>query len=91
MPVAFKGAVFKKLSEIADLSALSREERHKYDYALKKYRDTLNVWQTNWEEGRAEGEHNASMRTARSMKADGEPIEKITRYTGFTSEEIEKL
>ena len=111
MPLVFKGAVFKKLSQIADLSSLSREERDKYDYALKKYRDTINVWKTNWEEGRkegreqgreegreegraegrAEGEHSKALDFARSMKADGEPVEKIARYTGLTPEEIEEI
>jgi hypothetical protein len=28
---------------------------------------------------------------ARNMIADGEPVEKITRYTGLTSEEVENL
>jgi hypothetical protein len=28
---------------------------------------------------------------AKNMKADGEPIEKISRYTGLTREEIEQL
>jgi hypothetical protein len=28
---------------------------------------------------------------ARNMVAEGEPVEKITRYTGLTCEEVEKL
>jgi hypothetical protein len=28
---------------------------------------------------------------ARNMIADGEPVEKIARYTGLTHEEVEKM
>lgn len=36
-----KSPIFKKVSEISDISALSREERMKYDYAIKVYRDNI--------------------------------------------------
>ena len=42
-------------------------------------------------EGRAEGIAEGKIATARLMKADGEPAEKIARYTGLTIEEIQKL
>ena len=35
--------------------------------------------------------HEEKLRFARNMKADGEPIEKIVRYTGLTKESIEEL
>lgn len=38
---AAKSPIFKKVSEISDISALSREERMKYDYAIKVYRDNI--------------------------------------------------
>ena len=37
LPWAAKSPIFKKLSEITDISALSREERIKYDYAIQHY------------------------------------------------------
>ena len=43
------------------------------------------------EQGRAEGELEAARKLARAMKADGEPVERISKYTGISSEEIEKL
>lgn len=63
MPEAAKNSVFAKLAEIADVGSLSREERLKYDYALKKYRDTNAVLdyakkmaeEEGWAQGRAEG------------------------------------
>lgn len=36
-------------------------------------------------------DRNAKIGIARNMIADGEPIEKIVRYTGLTKESIEKL
>jgi hypothetical protein len=38
-------------------------------------------------EGKAEGK----IEIARQMKLEGEPIEKIIRFTGLSSEEIERL
>ena len=43
------------------------------------------------EQGRAEGELEAARKLARAMKADGEPVERISKYTGLSSEEIERL
>ncbi len=42
-------------------------------------------------EGRAEGERQKAMEFARMLIADGESKEKIARYTGLSTEEIEKL
>lgn len=38
-----------------------------------------------------EGKIEGKVETARNMIADGEPIEKIVRYTGLTKESIENL
>ena len=43
------------------------------------------------EQGRAEGDAAATLRLARTMKAEGESIEKISKYTGLTAEEIKEL
>lgn len=39
MPFQARNAVFKKLSEITDIAALSKDEREKYDESLKVMRD----------------------------------------------------
>ena len=41
--------------------------------------------------GRIEGERDGICKMAKKMLADGEPIEKIVKYSGLTREEIEKL
>ena len=83
------------LAEVAEVSKLSKEERIKYDHALKRYRDTLNAM-TGAEmkgraEGRAEGEHEKALESARRMKADNMPPELIAKYTGLTVEAINSL
>ena len=43
------------------------------------------------QKGIQQGASDRSIEIARTMIVDGEPIEKIKRYTGLTSEEIERL
>jgi len=53
------------------------------------------VIDTSFEEGKAigveEGEVKRSLEIARQMKQQGEQLEKITRYTGLSREDVEKL
>ena len=61
-------------------------------YAGADYNNAINTAKKEGkEEGRAEGKAEANMDNARKMKADGMPVELITKYTGLTIEEIEKL
>jgi len=46
------------------------------------------VWQ---EEALEKGRRNEKYDSAKTMLTDGEPVEKIMRYTKLTREEIEKL
>ena len=55
LPWAAQSAVFKKLESIADVGAMTRSERLQYDEALKKYRDTISVFEGVRMEGRMEG------------------------------------
>ena len=107
MPFQARNAVFKKLSEITDIAALSKDEREKYDESLKVMRDYHATLEgaallgrregleeglaEGREKGLAEGRAEGRAETAKMMLEDGEPISKIMRYTGLTEEEIEKL
>ena len=42
-------------------------------------------------EGRAEGENMQKIKMAEMMLEDGESVEKVMRYTGFTREQVESL
>ena len=99
MPFLAQDAVFKRLSEIAEVAALSKEERRQYDESLRHYRDTIAVMHGQYlegeskgrAEGRAEGRDERTLEIARKLKADGMPVELIVKYTGLTAEEIECL
>ena len=103
MPWAAQNAVFRRLAEVAEVSALSKEERIKYDRALKRYRDTYNAM-TGAEQkglaeglakglakGRAEGIEEAKRENALRMKAKGYPVEDIAEITGLDAETINSL
>ena len=42
-------------------------------------------------EGLAEGEASKAREMAKAMKADNKPIDEISKYTGLSAEEIERL
>lgn len=72
---------FKCISHITDISALSKEDRIKYDETIKIYRDYLAVISfaeaTGREQGFKEGRVEENISIARQMKADGLPTEII--------------
>jgi len=91
MPWMAQNAVFQRLSEIADVASLNKEERIKYDANMKAFRDTIAVMEGQYMEGRAEGEQNKALDSARRMKADGMSAELIAKYTGLSIETINDL
>ncbi len=58
---------------------------------VQYYRDLKNVVDTSFEEGKAEGKEERNIEIARQMKSEGEPVEKIVRFTGLPAEEIGRL
>jgi predicted transposase/invertase (TIGR01784 family) len=86
-PQALQERVFHKLFEAAEIAKFTPDEKTKYEESLKYYRDLKNVVDTSFDEGKAEGKAEI----ARQMKSEGEPIEKIVRFTGLAAEEIAKL
>ena len=69
--------------EAAEIARFTPEEREAYEESLKYYRDLKNVVDTSRYEG--------IKAVAKEMKANGEPIEKIMKYTNLSREEIEEL
>ena len=61
LPWAAQSAVFQKLESIADVGGMTRAERLQYDEALKKYRDTISVFEGVRLEGLAEGRMEGRM------------------------------
>ena len=91
MPWLAQDAVFKKLSEIAEVASLSKEDRRKYDESLRHFRDTLVVMEGQYLEGEKKGRAEEKLATARKMKAKGYSFDDIAELTGLSMEEIEAL
>ena len=95
LPWAAQSAVFQKLESIADVSGMTRAERLQYDEALRKYRDTISVFEGARAEGRAEGilqgQRNEKIENARKMKAYGLELDMIADITGLNIDEVRDL
>lgn len=91
MPWAAKNSVFRRLAEIGEVSNMTKDEREKYDSALRHYRDTLVVMQGAVDKGKAEGALENAIASAKTMKADGMPTALIAKYTGLSEEQISNL
>ena len=94
-PKALRDRVFKKLFEQAEIAKYNPEERREYEVSVKNFWDYYSTVKSAMNkgraEGRAEGELNKAVETARSMKADNMPAELIAKYTGLTVEDIKQL
>lgn len=95
LPWAAQSAVFQKLESIADVGGMTRAERLQYDEALKKYRDTISVFEGVRLEGRmegnAEGRLEEKIAIARNLKSMGMSISDVSKATGLQEEEIKAL
>lgn len=86
-PFAPNGVVFKRLGETSNLTELTREERMKYDTAIRQYRDTLNMFKDEKKRGRVE----AMLSVVRNMKAAGLGVGVIQQVTGLPPEVIDRM
>lgn len=95
MPWVAKNSVFHRLAEIGEVSNLSKEDRIKYDSALRHFRDTLNVIRGAENKGKAEGMakgmREANLKNAKAMKGLGMSLDTIAQITGLEKSEIESL
>jgi len=94
-PTVLQERVFEKLFEIAEIAKFTPEEKGRYEESLKYYRDLKNVVDSSKEEGIIEGiiegKNERSIEVAKEMKTDGVSIDKISKYTGLSKEEIQDL
>lgn len=83
IPSLVGNELFQKLAAIEDITALSKEDREKYDESIKVMRDNIAAYKGAIIEGKIE--------IAKNMLMENEPIDKIARYTGLAKEDILKL
>ncbi len=79
--------VFQKLEQISDISALSKEDRMKYDESIKVYRDKLAIMVFERQKGQAEGK----LEVARNLKQMGLATEAIAQATGLAPDVVGQL
>ncbi|UCH92300.1 MAG: PD-(D/E)XK nuclease family transposase [Candidatus Aminicenantes bacterium] len=77
----------KKVVELIEYDRLSPEQLHQ----MKVDAQRKVVRKLDQEKARQEGAENERMKMAKEMKKDGEPIDKISKYTGLSKEKIEEL
>ena len=99
LPWAAQSAVFQKLESIADVGGMTRAERLQYDEALKKYRDTISVFEgvrleglaEGRMEGRMEGRANEKKETIRRLLASGASVDIISIATGMPEVDVRHI
>ena len=79
--------VIQKLEQISDISALSKEDRMKYDESIKVYRDKLAIMVFERQKGQAEGK----LEVARNLKQMGLATEAIAQATGLAPDVVGQL
>ncbi|MFC2140936.1 Rpn family recombination-promoting nuclease/putative transposase [Acidobacteriota bacterium] len=87
IPGILKEQVFLKAFEIAEIANFDEKQLLDYEESLKHYRDLKGAMDSSFEDG----EMKKAKQIAAAMKKEGEPIEKISKYTGLPKEEIEKF
>jgi len=69
------------------LRTVSQDDEARRIYEMRE--KALSDWTSGINHARREGREEGRKETARNMMANGEPVDKIIRYTGLTREEIE--
>ncbi len=103
IPDIFKDEIFTEAFDHAEIARYSPEERINYEESLKVYRDLKGVIDTAFDEGRMEGERRGEIKgeikgkiegkieVAKALKESGVPHHIISKSTGLSEKEIEKL
>lgn len=107
LPWTAKDPIFERLAQISEISALTRDERIKYDAAIRYYRDNAHALEDaeevgerkGWKRGHAagvqqgmqQGMQQGFIETAKKLKAMGMSTSDIHIVTGLFPEDIDKL
>lgn len=87
IPQILNEGVFQQAFGTAEVANFTPEQRAEYEQSRMNYLGVKAVSDTAKEEGRKERDFEI----AKEMKYDGEPTDKIIRYTGLTEQEIKEL
>jgi len=87
----FNAKGLKEAKKQLDIMKLSEEERKEYNNYIEQQRYERSLIVSNFKVGENSGIEKRNFEIAQQMKKDGEPVEKIIKYTGLTKEQIEKI
>ena len=87
IPLIFKEPIFEKAFKVAEVANMTTQQRNEYEQSRLSYLEIKEVKNTAEIDARKKREYEI----AKEMKKDGEPIEKIKKYTGLSDDEIKKL
>lgn len=90
-PLKEKEAHFRRLLDVANLGALTPQERAIYDENLNIYRDWKATMEYAVENAEAKGNRLTALRTAWNLKRIGLDPSVIAQCTGLSLEEINDL
>lgn len=83
IPFQAQRPIFKKVGSISELVNMTDQEREMYNISLDSYRTDVAAL--------AFAGMEKAFEIARLMLEDGEPLEKVMRYTKLSKEQIGKL
>jgi len=86
-PKTLQEKVFAKLFEVAEIAKFSPAEKEEYEESLKSYRDLKNVIDTSKMEGKLEEKIEIALKAIE----ENLPINVISRLTGLSEAEVQKL
>ena len=98
-PAELRQEIFDLLFETAEIATFTPEDKVKYEFDMTTERDIRNQIRFAEKQAAAKADVKAtertrkedSIKTARLMLADHEPMEKIVKYSGLTEEQIRGL
>ncbi|MDR1962764.1 MAG: Rpn family recombination-promoting nuclease/putative transposase, partial [Planctomycetaceae bacterium] len=91
IPAILREPVFEKAFNTAEYIKFPPAIQEAYQKDLTAYRDNNNVLETARQEGLEEGEAKGKIETARNLKRLGVDQETISKATGLSVSEIERL
>ena len=87
IPDELRESIFERLFEVAEIAKFSPAEAESYEDSMKVFRDLNNSLDT----AREEGMMSVLRNLAETMLKEGEPLEKIIKYTSLTPTQIEAI
>jgi predicted transposase/invertase (TIGR01784 family) len=83
--------VFAQAFEKAELAKYGQAELESYEYSLKVFRDNKAVYDYALDTAFEGGKTERSIEIAKALKESGIPTEIISKTTGLSQSEIDKL